>query len=146
MDHHRTFVCAGPRDGVVIGSAGAERDWREISSGCERWLGARRSTSAAEILRAAADALAPDARPDRYGEGAVVEAFECQIAEVLGKDGVVLMPSGTMAQQIALPIHCDRRGVSTVAFHPTCHPELHEHAGYAHLHGLKAELVGIATG
>jgi threonine aldolase len=29
-----------------------------------------------------------------------------------------------------------------VAFHPTCHLELHEHAGYAHLHGLKAELVG----
>jgi threonine aldolase len=29
-----------------------------------------------------------------------------------------------------------------VAFHPTCHLELHEHGGYAHLHGLRAELVG----
>ena len=47
-----------------------------------------------------------------------------------------------MAQQIALRIHCDRRGIDTVAFHPTCHLELHEHGGYAHLHGLKAELVG----
>ena len=47
-----------------------------------------------------------------------------------------------MAQQIALRIHCDRRGIGTVAFHPTCHLELHEHGGYAHLHGLKAELVG----
>lgn len=46
------------------------------------------------------------------------------------------------AQQIALRIHCDRRGLDTVAFHPTRHLELHEHAGYAHLHGLKAELVG----
>ncbi len=52
------------------------------------------------------------------------------------------MPSGTMAQQIALRIHCDRRGTRTVAFHPTCHLELHEHASYAHLHGLHAELVG----
>ncbi len=47
-----------------------------------------------------------------------------------------------MAQQIALRIHCDRRGVRTVAFPPTCHLELHEHGGYAHLHSLKAELVG----
>ena len=61
---------------------------------------------------------------------------------MLGKDDAALLPSGTMAQQIALRIHCDRRGVSTVAFHPTCHLELHEHGGYAHLHGLKAELVG----
>jgi threonine aldolase len=29
-----------------------------------------------------------------------------------------------------------------VAFHPTCHLELHERTAYAHLHGLKAELVG----
>jgi threonine aldolase len=120
----------------------AERDWLEIMGGCERWLGSRPSRSAAELLRAAADALPPEAGPDRYGEGAVVEAFELRIAEMLGKDAGVLMPSGTMAQQIALRIHCDRRGIDTVAFHPTCHLELHEHAGYAHLHGLKAELVG----
>lgn len=120
----------------------ADRDWREIMWGCDRWLGSRRSTSAADLLRAAADALAPEARPDRYGEGAVVEAFERRIAELLGKDAAVLMPSGTMAQQIALRIHCDRRGTGTVAFHPTCHLELHERGGYAHLHGLKAELLG----
>jgi threonine aldolase len=47
-----------------------------------------------------------------------------------------------MAQQIAQRLHCDRRGTRTIAFHPTCHLELHEHAGYAHLHGLKAELIG----
>lgn len=72
----------------------------------------------------------------------MVESFEGRLAELLGKEAAVLMPSGTMAQQIALRIHCDRCGVSTVAFHPTCHLELHEHAGYAHLHGLRAELVG----
>jgi threonine aldolase len=119
-----------------------ERDWQEIMWGCERWLGSRGRTSAAGLLRAAADALDADAQPDRYGEGAVVEGFELRIAELLGKDAAVLMPSGTMAQQIALRIHCDRRGTPVVAFHPTCHLELHEHAGYAHLHGLKAELIG----
>jgi threonine aldolase len=120
----------------------AERDWREIMWRCDRRLGSRRAATAADLLRAAADALAVDARPDRYGEGAVVESFERQIADMLGKECAALMPSGTMAQQIALRIHCDRRGQRTVAFHPTCHLELHEHGGYAHLHGLKAELVG----
>jgi threonine aldolase len=72
----------------------------------------------------------------------VVEGFERRIAELLGKPAAAVLPSGTMAQQIALRIHCDQRGLSTVAFHPTCHLELHERAGYAHLHGLTAEKVG----
>lgn len=120
----------------------AERDWREIMGRCERWLGQRRPVRAAELLTAAAAALPTDAWADQYGEGDFVEAFERRIAALLGKPAAALLPSGTMAQQIALRIHCDRRGLSTVAFHPTCHLELHEHGGYAHLHGLKAELVG----
>jgi len=120
----------------------AERDWREIMLRCERWLGQRRPASAAELLKAAATALPPDAWPDRYGEGEFVEAFERRVGELFAAEAAALLPSGTMAQQIALRIHCDRRGVSTVGFHPTCHLELHEHGGYAHLHGLKAELIG----
>jgi threonine aldolase len=72
----------------------------------------------------------------------VVEDFERTLAALLGKESAALFPTGTMAQQIALRLHCDRRGTRTIAFHPTCHLELHERAGYAHLHGLKAELVG----
>lgn len=120
----------------------SDDDWREVMARCERWLGSRRPVTAAAILETAARACGPDAWPDRYGEGEVVECFERRIAELLGKPAAALFPSGTMAQQIALRIHCDRCGRDTVAFHPTCHLELHEHAGYAHLHGLKAELVG----
>jgi threonine aldolase len=119
-----------------------ERQWRDAMWRCERWLDHRRPASAAAMLEAAAAALPAAARPDRYGEGGFVETFEGRIAELLGKPAAALMPSGTMAQQIALRIHCDRRGCSTVAFHPTCHLELHEHSAHAHLHGLKAELLG----
>jgi threonine aldolase len=119
-----------------------ERDWRKIMWCCERWLGPRRPATAAELLRAAADALPAEAHPDHYGDGEFVEGFERRLAELLGKGAAALLPSGTMAQQIALRIHCDRRGIHTVAFHATCHLELHEHAGYAHLHGLKAEILG----
>lgn len=52
------------------------------------------------------------------------------------------MPTGTMAQQIALRIWCERRGNQTVAFHPTCHLEIHEQKGYQRLQGLHGRLVG----
>ncbi len=119
-------------------------DWRELQRGCTRWLttSGQVPRPAAELLRAAADALDPDASADAYGEGAIVAEFEARVAATLGHEAALLMPSGTMAQQIALRIHCDRRRTRTIAFHPTCHLELHEHGGYSHLHGLHAELVG----
>jgi len=49
-----------------------------------------------------------------------------------------------MAQQIALRIHADRRGLRTVAFHPTCHLEIHEEKGYQRLHGLAGLPIGNA--
>jgi threonine aldolase len=52
------------------------------------------------------------------------------------------MPSGTMAQQIALRIHAGRRGIDTVAFHAQCHLEAHEENAYQALHGLRAILPG----
>ena len=120
----------------------SERDWQTISYGCDRWLSNRVPRTASAILRAAADALAGDARPDRYGEGGVVAEFEGWMRTLLGTEAAVLMPSGTMAQQIALRIHCDRRGADTVAWHGTAHLAVHEHDAAAHLHGLKAECVG----
>ncbi len=64
------------------------------------------------------------------------------MADLLGKEAAVFMPSGTMAQQIALRIWSDRRGSKHVAFHPTCHLEIHEQKAYELLHGLHGVLVG----
>lgn len=64
---------------------------------------------------------------------------------VLGKPAVVFMPSGIMAQQIALRVHADKRGgPRTVAFHPTCHLELHEGKAYQRLHGFVGLTIGNA--
>lgn len=73
---------------------------------------------------------------DVYGDGERLHAFEARIASLLGKPAAVFMPSGTMAQQIALRIVADRTGVRTFAAHPTNHLTLHERDGYARLHGL----------
>jgi threonine aldolase len=79
---------------------------------------------------------------DRYGEGELIEAFEAKIAALLGKPAAAFMPSGTMAQLIALRIWCERAGTSHVAMHPTSHLELHEERAYAHLHDLQVTLLG----
>lgn len=105
---------------------------------CTRWLAGHGPRTAAELLAS----VPADLGIDRYGEGGAVAALETQICAVLGKPAAAFMPSGTMAQQIALRIHADRRGTRAVAFHPTCHLEIHEDKAYQRLHGL----VGVTVG
>jgi threonine aldolase len=85
----------------------------------------------------------PRADVDLYGAGTRLNAFEARIAALLGKDAGVFMPSGTMAQQIALRVVADRDGLRTFAAHPTNHLTLHERDGITRLHGL--HLVPLAT-
>lgn len=77
---------------------------------------------------------------DSYGNGAIIEDFQTELAKLLGKENAVFFPSGTMAQQIALRIHCDELGVKRVAYHPLCHLEIHEQDGMKELHHLEAVL------
>ncbi len=87
-------------------------------------------------------AIPADTEGDRYGEGGVVQELESEVARLLGKPASVFLPSGTMAQQIALRIHADRRRRRAVVFHPACHIDRHEGRGYERLH----QLVGRPTG
>jgi threonine aldolase len=116
---------------------------RAAITGAERFLNAwHGGPGPRDRLLELAAATGEDERFDRYGSGERIERLEARIADVLGKEAAVFMPSGTMAQPIALRIWSDRRGSRTVAFHPTCHLELHEEKGYERLHGLHGKLVG----
>ncbi len=88
-------------------------------------------------LVALAEELGDDDYDDVYGNGAGLAAFEAEVATLLGKEAAVFLPSGIMAQQIALRIWCERRRNFTIAMHPTAHLEFAEHGGYAFLHELK---------
>ena len=95
------------------------------------------------VLRARLLARIPDdTQADRYGKGGVVEELEAEVADLLGKPAAVFVPTGTMAQQIVLRIHADRRGRRSVVWHPACHLDWHEGRGYQWLH----DLVGIPVG
>jgi threonine aldolase len=83
-----------------------------------------------------------DSAIDYYGVGGVVTALEDRVATLLGKPAALFLPSGTMAQQIVLRVHGERRGAKSVAFHPFCHLDSHEERGYQQLHDLFAIPVG----
>lgn len=84
----------------------------------------------------------PDVVPDVYGDGGVVTDLERHIAELLGKQAAVFLPSGTMAQGATLRVHADHSGQRTVLWHPFCHLDQHENQAHARLHALVGRPVG----
>jgi threonine aldolase len=88
--------------------------------------------------------LVSGVQPDVYGQGALIEDFEDEVAALFGMPAARFMPSGCMAQPIALRIWSDRANNSNIGLHRTSHLELHEEFGYRELHGLKAHFIGDA--
>jgi threonine aldolase len=119
-----------------------ERNRQEIIRQCTRFVVNHYPVSPHDMLAALAAFTPPGTAADQYGSGELIANFEAEVAQLLGKETAVFMPSGTMAQQIALRIHANRSGNKTVAFHPTCHLELHEQSAYRELHQLSGVLVG----
>ncbi len=113
-------------------------DLDDLRRACDRALAGHGPQRAADLLAT----IAPDTAVDRYGDGGVVAELEAEVAAVLGHPAAVYLPSGTMAQQAVLRVHAERRGRTTVLFHPECH--LHQHEGQAleRLQGLLGRPVG----
>lgn len=116
----------------------------EIMGRCDRFLGGHGMMRPREELIALAAATAPDETADVYGKGALIEEFEREVAAILGTQAAIFLPTGTMAQQIALRIWAEWKKIDTVAYHPMCHVETKEEKGYQRLHGLHTLLVGDA--
>jgi threonine aldolase len=109
---------------------------------CDRFISGHGWRQPRDVL-AEFDVLNPDElSADIYGYGGTVAVLEEEVRQLLDKPAAVFMPSGTMIQQAALRIHADRRNSRVVAFHPTCHLELHEDKAYQRLHGL----IGLTVG
>ena len=132
---------SGDGAGETDGSGPDEASLTELRLRCTRVLGGHGHRPPAVVLAEIAEVLG-DVEPDRYGAGGVVTELETEMAALLGKPAAVMMPSGTMAQQIALRIHADRTGRRTVLWHPTCHLGLWEDQAAERLHRLHARPVG----
>ncbi|RSD26187.1 threonine aldolase family protein [Mesobacillus subterraneus] len=98
-----------------------------------------------EVLKKAFEQVDPFLESDVYGSGKIIEDFQDKMAALLGKESAVFFPSGTMAQQIALRVWCDKKGLAKVAYHPLSHLEIHEEDGLKELHKIKTILLADKT-
>ena len=91
------------------------KDIQALVAGCEHFLSGHKPRSVRALMQSIADSPLSLRKNDMYGQGGFVAEFEAEIALLLGKEAAVIMPSGTMAQQIALRIWSDRCGSKRVA-------------------------------
>ncbi|RBY79731.1 low specificity L-threonine aldolase [Blastococcus sp. TF02A-26] len=115
-----------------------DADLDALRAACDRALTGHGPVRAADLLAT----IPPDTAVDRYGSGGVVAELEAEVAGLLGMPAAVYLPSGTMAQQVALRVHADRRGRRTVVAHPQCHLFLHEGGALERVQGLIGRPVG----
>jgi threonine aldolase len=74
-------------------------------------------------------------------EDPTVNRLQDMVAELLGKEAALFLPSGTMCNQVAFSVHC--RAGDEILLHETAHPLLYEAGGAAALIGaLFRPLIG----
>lgn len=66
-------------------------------------------------------------------EDPTVNRLQDAVAELLGKEAALFLPSGTMCNQVAFSVHC--RAGDEIILHQTAHPLLYEAGGAAALIG-----------
>jgi threonine aldolase len=81
---------------------------------------------------------------DVYGEDPTVVALERKTAELLGKEAALFVPSGTMANQIAIGIHCSPG--DEILCSGTAHVYVWEGGGIARLSGVTTRTVSSHGG
>jgi threonine aldolase len=141
-----SLAFAGRTGAVMDETATLEAERAALKRTSRHLFGAGPADPASELEAIAAWLRYPGnfTDPDKYGAGPLIEDFEAEVAALFGVEAARFMPSGCMAQTIALRIWSDRAGNPVTAFHPTSHLELHEEHGYRGLHGLTAHLLGEA--
>jgi threonine aldolase len=89
---------------------------------------------------------------DVYGDfasdsnGSFLRRFEAEVALEFQKEDAVFMPSGVMAQQIALLIHASKRKQHYFACHHSSHLLLHEQGGFRELLAMDALVIRTDPG
>ncbi len=84
----------------------------------------------AAMRRAMAEAEVGD---EQNREDPTVNRLQQMVAELLGHEAALYMPSGTMCNQVAFAVHC--RAGDEILLHETAHPLLYEAGGPAALVG-----------
>jgi len=114
----------------------------ELRNACTRWLnGHRPLRSMRESLLALAELPEATQPLDVYGDGAVLQALEADVAGRLGKPAASFFHKGVAAQLAALRVWCGD-GDGPVALHPQSHIAIDEADAAQALMGLRCLPVG----
>jgi threonine aldolase len=73
---------------------------------------------------------------DVFDEDPTVHALQERVAELLGKEAAIYVPSGTMSNQLGVRVHCSPG--DEFLCEANCHIFKYEQAGYAQLAGVAA--------
>lgn len=110
---------------------------------CHTVVPGHRALSATEEFAAmAAWSREHDVAHDTYGKGELIERFEQEIADLLGKEAALFVMTGTLTQSIALRLACEGAATPRVAMHPSCHILKHEGQNFQ----LNRWFVALPTG
>ncbi|PKI17594.1 threonine aldolase family protein [Colwellia sp. 12G3] len=123
-------------------SSDFKKQYLRTLANCDNSLFRHPQRTMTERLQSLLPLAAQYSEADCYGQGELVNEFEQQVAAMLGHEAALFLPSGTMAQTMALRIWAEKKHCNQVAFHPTSHLQLHEQNAYQVLHGLDSCLVG----
>jgi threonine aldolase len=82
---------------------------------------------------------AADVGDDVFGDDPTVRRLEARVAEILGKDAALYVPSGTMSNQICIRLHCQPG--DEFLCETNCHILCYEQGAYAQLFGIAAQPV-----
>ncbi|KAL8163399.1 UNVERIFIED_CONTAM: hypothetical protein K2H54_019598 [Gekko kuhli] len=88
-----------------------------------------------EMRQAMAQAEVGD---DDYGEDPTVNELQSVVADLLGKEEALFVPTATMANLIAVMCHCRRRGAQLL-LGKEAHIHVFEHGGVAQVAGVHSE-------
>lgn len=83
--------------------------------------------------------MAAEVGDDVFGEDPTVNELERRTAALFGKEAGVFVPTGTMANQIAVRVHC--RPQDEILLESTCHIYLWEAGGAAALSGVTCRTI-----
>ncbi|WP_338868782.1 threonine aldolase family protein [Myxococcus stipitatus] len=134
----RAATPAPPKAGKPASTGPTRSEFDAIRRACRGSLtGSAAQDPASELIAIGEWMRGQGAGGDFYGQGALIESFEKKLAAMLGFPAGCYMPTGTMAQLIALRIYADARGNRNVGLHPSSHHVLHEDSSHVVLHGLR---------
>ncbi len=76
---------------------------------------------------------------DVFGEDPTVNRLQERVAELLGKEAAIFVPSGTMSNQIGVRVHCQPG--DELLCEANCHIYNYEQGGFAQLSGVVARTI-----